>query len=331
MTKTLTVGIIGAGICGLMAARELRQSGFAVWLLEQSPEVGGRMATQQIDEGVFDYGAQFFTGRNPEFCDLVEQMQNAHLAREWFRGYPSQAICKDENYPRFCGFSGMTDVPKFLAQGLDVHFNTTVQSIDWTNDKWCIKTNRMIHEADALICTPPVPQSLKSFQGNDMLPDAARHALEKITYEPCWAVMAQLEGPSQIPAPGALHFERGPLSWIADNYQKGISPQPGSITLHANGSWTQEHFEAQPETIIALLLEAARDYLDSPAKSAQAHLWHYAKPLVTHPAPCLILEQPAPLVFAGDAFISSGAGPRVEGAALSGLVAVRSLCNLYNK
>lgn len=329
----MTIGIIGAGICGLMAARELNKNGHEVWLLDKSRGLGGRMATRRVEVEnqtvVFDHGAQFFTSRNAEFSALIDEMRASHTARQWYRGYPSQEIQKDEKYPRFCGANGMNDVPKFLAHYLPIHLTETVQRINFLGEKWQVEANE-IYQADALILTPPVPQSLWFFGGNFALSEDAKSALEKITYEPCWAVLAQLDGASKIPSPGALHIENGPISWIADNYQKGISPLPGSVTIHARGDWTSEHFEDEPQKVIQLLLNAARDYLGSEVVTSQAHRWRYAKPLTTHPKPYLMLRKPAPLLFAGDAFLSAGAGPRVEGAALSGLAAARAIENFNN-
>jgi predicted NAD/FAD-dependent oxidoreductase len=53
----------------------------------------------------------------------------------------------------------------------------------------------------------------------------------------------------------------------------------------------------------------------------QAHRWRYSQPRTPHAEACLLVESPAPLVFAGDAF----GQPRLEGAFLSGLAAARSL------
>ncbi len=314
------IGIVGAGICGLMAARELTARGHRVALWDKARGVGGRMATRRIESAVFDHGAQFFTARSPEFSALLDEFMAADAAREWFRGFPSEEVEKSERHPRFCGVGGMTDVPKFLSRGLDIHLGKAVSCVTRQCGKWQI-TAGATYEVDSLILTPPVPQSLALLDAGDFqLPDDIRSALECISYEPCWAVLVQLDGPSCVPFSGARQLENGPISWIADNYQKGISPRPGAITIHARGDWSRAHFDDTPEAVIAFLLHEAHDYLGANVIAAQAHRWRFAKPEVLHDAPCL-WAQDSGLVFAGDAF----GGSKVEGAVLSGLAAARCL------
>lgn len=61
--RVYDVVIVGAGICGLMAAGQLVERGASVLLLDKGRTVGGRLATRRIEAGCADHGAQFFTAR----------------------------------------------------------------------------------------------------------------------------------------------------------------------------------------------------------------------------------------------------------------------------
>ncbi|MFF3325978.1 NAD(P)/FAD-dependent oxidoreductase [Streptomyces sp. NPDC002889] len=60
------VVIVGAGIAGLSAAHQLTSAGVTVSVLEAAPEVGGRMATEQIDGFRLDRTSQLLTTSHPE-------------------------------------------------------------------------------------------------------------------------------------------------------------------------------------------------------------------------------------------------------------------------
>ncbi|NDH45714.1 MAG: FAD-dependent oxidoreductase, partial [Actinobacteria bacterium] len=62
--KPMQVVVIGAGLAGLCAARDLVDAGHLVTVLEKSRASGGRCATRRIGNAVFDHGAQFFTVRS---------------------------------------------------------------------------------------------------------------------------------------------------------------------------------------------------------------------------------------------------------------------------
>ena len=70
-----------------------------------------------------------------------------------------------------------------------------------------------------------------------------------------------------------------------------------------------------------LLLEEAKDYVGTGVKATAVHRWEYSTPLKPHEEPFVFVEGPPPLVFCGDAY----AGPKVEGAVLSGLAAAEKL------
>jgi monoamine oxidase len=71
------VMIIGAGIAGLIAARELAQHGVNVTLLEAHDRIGGRIRTERDSDGaICETGAEFVHGRPPE---LMAEIQRAQL------------------------------------------------------------------------------------------------------------------------------------------------------------------------------------------------------------------------------------------------------------
>jgi predicted NAD/FAD-dependent oxidoreductase len=284
------------------------------------------MATRRIEDAVFDHGAQFFTARSTEFKAMVDEWREAGAVVEWCRGFPIDGeAAPSENFPRYRGNGGMTAITKFLATETNVHLRHRVLRVEHDVSGWRVVTESgEVFIADAVVLTAPVPQSVAVLDaGHYALPPNIRHQLETIAYEPCIAVLALLEGPSTLPPPGAIQFSSEPVSWMADNYQKGISPRPGTITIHAGPKFSRSHWEADDATIVAALTERAQQWLGHAVVSYQVQRWRYSKVVKNHPWPCLTIESPAPLVFAGDAF----AGAKVEGAAMSGLAAARCLLN----
>jgi renalase len=312
--------VIGAGIAGLLAAQQLQIAGQRVIVLDKARGVGGRMATRRIEDAVFDHGAQFFTVRSERFRALVDHWQAAGVVMEWARGFINGAGQRqNDGHPRYRGAQGMTTIPKHLAQSLDVRTGIRVMAVNIEPDQWvAVAENGARFAGRALLLTPPVPQSLALLDAGDFrLPEAERSALEHIDYHPCIAVMALLDKPAVVPRPGGVQFSDGPISWLADNQRKGISPACG-LTIHGAPDFSRQYLEADRDAAAQRLLDAAAPYIGSARLMAyQVHGWRYSQPISTYQQPCLTLPGALPLVFAGDAF----AGPRVEGAALSGLAA----------
>ena len=329
MNKTLDCAIIGAGISGLMAAKTLQAHGIAVEVLDKGRGIGGRMATRWIEtennaKGFFDHGAQFFTVRDKRFQSFVDEWIASGIVKEWSLGFAQiDGKTKFDGHPRYCGISGMNSIARHLAKGLKIRVKAKVEALTIKENLWKLRleNGEEIH-AQALILTPPVPQSLALLKTAEfLLPEDARAALESLTYDPCIAVMAVLDAPANLPEPGAVQINQEPISWIADNFRKGISPEVFTITIHAAPEFSRQHWETEADTVGKILLEAASNWLPAPVKSFQVHRWKFSQPQKIYASPCLLINSTPPLIFAGDAF----GAPRVEGAAMSGIAAAEVL------
>lgn len=323
--------IVGAGIAGVIAARRLKKVGWEPIVLEKSKGYGGRMATRQIGEAVFDHGAQFFTMHSMFFRVLVEKMQDDGIVREWSRGFLNgDRILSLDGYLRLYGSQGMSAVVAHLAEPLDVRLETDVVRIEAEGPSWRAHTKRGEEfSAAALILTQPLPQALALVQ--QMPAFAFEEELEKrlkeIKYDPCITVMATLDGPSGIPEPGAIASRdpMNPVAWLADNKLKGLSPVD-CVTIQASGHFSRQHWKREREEAGELLWQAAKPWLSADRVEMQTHGWRFARPSAVLPENHLLVQQAPPLLLAGDAF-GDEFNP-VEGAALSGLEAAKHLIKL---
>jgi renalase len=315
--------VVGAGISGLVAARELSAAGWRVVVLDEGSGVGGRTATCRIENGTFDHGAQFFTVRSERFENLVAGWLEAGVVEEWTRGFAdAEGKHNDDGHARYRGSEGMISIPSYLAYGLDVRTGEQVVEVNVWDRAWELRTGSGRREIGAtLLLTAPVPQSLALIESGDYtLPDGAHYNLKNISYAPCLALLALLDGPTGVPEPGGMQIKGEPLDWIGDNQRKGISEAP-SITVHAGPEWSRKHFEADEAEITASLLSFTGEQLgtDLTSKTVQTSIarWRYSWVTQPHPEPCLVASEKPSLIFAGDAFGEA----KVEGAALSGLAA----------
>jgi predicted NAD/FAD-dependent oxidoreductase len=306
--------VVGAGLSGLMAAHELVRNGHDVVVFDKGRGVGGRLATRRIDDATLDHGAQFFTVRTNEFATHVKNWLDAGVVHEWCKGFADV-----DGHPRYVGTRGMSGVAKHLARGLDVRLNTLVFSLTQRQKFFDVTLDDgAVHECDAIILTAPIPQSFSLMFSAEM---EMPKQLRSIDYDRTLGLLALLDtAHHNVPAPGGLQFPDDVFSFIGDNHAKGISEAP-SLTFHANPEWSLAHFDAELDEIHSLLTAAATPWLgEAKIVSSQPKKWRFATPQSTWPEPYWATPDHR-LVLAGDAF----AGPKMEGAALSGLAAARHL------
>jgi renalase len=299
------VVIVGAGLTGLLLARELRAKGRRPVLLEKSRGPGGRMSTKRLEGAVFDQGAQFFTARTPRFAAEIESWCEAGVATPWPDGAPY----------RYIGSPAMNAVGKHLSAGLEIRREAKVLAVKRNAGAWEVSVeNQPALLARETVLTAPVPQSLALLaSGGVALPDELATELRGLNYHPCLALMLTLAGPSALPAGGLAPEDGGPVRWIADNTKKGVSSGvPAAVTVHLAPTFSEEHYSRSETEVLALVSPVITPWLGATVTGVALHRWRYSEPKARHREPCVWVPE-LRLGIAGDAI----GGPRVEGAATS--------------
>ncbi len=309
----MRVVIIGAGLSGLAAADDLQAAGVEVAVVDKGRSPGGRLATRRIGTATLDHGAQFFTVRTAAFQRRVDDWIERGLVAVWNHGFGSAEV-----HPRYVAPAGMNSLAKDLAMGIDVSCSTVVGAVRPTGSKWqVVIDDGSVHIADRVVMTAPLPQS------SALLVDSGielEDRLMRTEYDRTIALLATLDRPPRIDAPGGVQKPNDDVGFVADNVAKGVSATP-AITVHASPAWSQTHWECDTAGLMAALVDLADPWLgDATIGQAQVKKWRFATPRTPWPDPCWVSADGG-VVLAGDAFD----GPRIEAAYNSGLAAARAL------
>lgn len=314
-----SVLIIGAGMSGLTAGRSLVAEGIDATLIDKGRAVGGRMATRRIGAATFDHGAQHVSVRTEQFAREMRSLVESGTARVWLR---TRSVTHPERgvEVRYAGVHGMRRIPEALGEGLRILTAVTVDRLEIARSGvTAFAGDVAVAAADAAILTPPAPQTLDLLKRSGMAAAPVTNEIAGVSYDATLAVMAVLDAPADLPG-GHLALPDGPVAWLADNQQKGVSTVP-ALTVHSSAEFAAEHLEADPAEWAAKLLDAARPHHAGSVVDARPHRWRYAQPRSLREDAVCLVDAAAPVVLAGELF----AGARVEGAYTSGLTASRAV------
>ncbi|MEQ8317947.1 MAG: FAD-dependent oxidoreductase [Phycisphaerales bacterium] len=332
---TPSVGIIGAGLAGLAAARALLAVGVLADVFDKGRGAGGRASTRRVDRDAgkitFDHGAQYFTARDERFVRVVDEWQRSDACAPWSGvvatvDEPVRITLKPDGPTRFVGTPGMNAIVAAMARDVPVRFSSTVERVRRSGDGWTIEGSAgELGTYDGLVVATPAPQAATLLADVPSLATRARSG----DMRPCWAVMAAFEDRLPIHADGLfVNVSKNPLSWSARDSSKPGRPEGERWVLHAGPAWSEASIEYEREDVVAALLQAFGDALRvdvPPPTYAAAHRWRYALTQSEIDGGCM-LDAEARIAVAGDWCH----GGRVEGAYLSGLAAGERLAGLLD-
>jgi renalase len=331
------IAIVGAGLAGLVCARQLQEQGNQVVVYEKNSEPGGRMATHQTELGGFDHGAQYFTVTSPPFKKALAAWRKARWVAPWAgklvvleHGEVTPASRSAENLQqRFVAVPGMNALGAHLAEGLDVRREQLVKTIEPHNDQWLLKIESDVVPVgasagpfDAVVLALPAVQAHPLLRVAPKLAQQAHQA----RYAPCWALMLGFPEALDVGYDGAW-VNSSRLSWIVrDSSKQGRRPGEHWVA-HASPAWSIEHFDDDDERIKEKLLRAFHEATGSQVQPlyTAVHRWRNAQAVQPIPGQCL-WDADKRIGACGDWFETDLEGNgRIENAFLSGMAMAESL------
>lgn len=321
--------VVGAGAAGLAARRELARAGLRPAVLEKSRGAGGRMATRRSEGLRADVGAQFAAARDPDWAATLRAAGDAVVELR----LPGEA-----EFPRYAHRLGMSAMARLLLDGTEegLFFGRRAARIDRRAGGLVIVCEDGFEvEARAAVLTAPVPQSLALLARSGIeMPQADAETLGGIAYDPCLAVIAELERESGLAAPGILRSPSAAIAGIHDQGAKGLATDRPTLVVHASASlsqrlWAQADADAAREVWEAAVAALAGHHPgEEPprVRSLSLHRWLYSEPRTLRSSLFHRCDWGgAWVLLAGDAF---GGSPSVGGALASGRAAGAELARL---
>ena len=269
MKKRSHIAVIGAGLAGLTAARELRLAGLSVTVFEKSHGLGGRLATRRPfgreDPFGIDHGAPFLQSEAPDIlADFTE------LGQPWApNGGPVIGVI---------GTPGMSDVVKPISEGLRLIRETEIQEIARGPEDWLlIDTVDQGHGPfDGVVVAVPAPQAAR------LLGDACDD-LQTTKMRPCWTLLLAYEtaniAPIELLRPTESPIELAIQNSAKPGRQLQRSSPLQSWVAHAGADWSVENLELSKKEAAKQLFAIAADTLPLPASPPAylaAHRWRFA-------------------------------------------------------
>lgn len=326
----MRVGIVGAGVAGLAAARKLTQSGHEAVVFEAENHVGGRAATERLGAFVFDTAATSVCPRGKAIeaamleeldkTDLVriERPIYVHQGRRTFPGDPAKSALA-----RYVYRPGIQHLAKLLAEGLDVWLGQRLGRVDKTDKSYMTYgSSGESEEFDAIVLTAPVPETREFLERSGV-----RRPLDNAAYRPVISILLGYDKPLDRPFHAVIDPEQvHPLTWLSVESLKSPGRAPDgqtALVAQMSAGYSRMRWESSDELILReSLVDVSRllgQEFSSPTESA-VRRWKHAQPEQT-----AIFERVNPpgttLVIAGDGVM----GGRIEYAYETGIKAAELL------
>jgi predicted NAD/FAD-dependent oxidoreductase len=210
-------------------------------IFEKSGGLGGRLATREIEGLTLDHGVQYFRVRGPSFSQFLDRCIKEGKARVW----------TDDLY---VGAPQMKTLAHALAEGLDIEFNFTANSLVRRANEWCVSAGTEARSGfDAIIISIPAIQAAELLSSSGV----SFRGMDEVRYSPCITL----------------------IKWISQNSSKpDRKSTPQTFVVHTHAEWSLANLDTPLEKIKADLLVLSNDIIKTQSVPivSSVHRWKYA-------------------------------------------------------
>lgn len=319
----MKIGIIGAGIAGLAAGKELSLAGHEVTVIEKNQVLGGRLAARRFgpdNSWIADYGVSSLPATMPDFRSFAAELLERGLLNVWDRHSIQFDGDKLLDVPptsdkgtHYIAPEGLDQVASYLSRWVDVKSNERAGGLTFIGKNRTRKRPWMINltsfntfEADAVIVAAPAPEAygvLLTTQDEVRVLKLIRE-IDEVDYDASFSLVVTYEG---VEPPEWSHLAcRGSIieSITNENSKRNLSETV--FVVRSSPDFSRLWREKTEEEVAEALLEETARILGKPfgnGSGSWVHFWTFARPRSIIERPFMELEdEEAPLAVIGDYF-----------------------------
>jgi renalase len=295
-----SIAIIGAGIAGLVCARNLRRAGHQVKVFDKGLSLGGRTASRHQWSTHFNHGTPWFQARDPQVRDELKEALQAGVLRqlqpELVLMQNDRPVKQLDNRWIFAGWPTMNRLAYHLAADVPISSGLRVTGLQRRarahgTDGWVIQRPGQAEDEvfDAVVIAVPAPQA------SDLLPAGHpwQEEITRVVMAPVMTALATTAEPLDVTW-DAAEFVDNPLGKVIRRPSMATAPlldpdlpegafrQPAtaeSLVLHASQAWSLENLETDPRQAAQALIGALETAVGPlpELKQLGGHRWRFAR------------------------------------------------------
>lgn len=266
--QSTSVAVVGAGLSGLVCARELAAAGHSVEVFDKSGDIGGRLSTRRRDSLRWNHGAPYVQARSDAFVAFMREQQAAGFA------HPVR-LPRGE-----LGFRGLPDMRELLrgvSDGLSITTRVAVSTLRRGASGWTLQTQADSVEHGpfaSVVLALPAPQVLRLLEASD---DASTSSmveqLSQVRMVSNWTLLLSFD--EEVP-----QLDRLPLDYVVESITREGDGR--AYVVRFGAQWSSERIDIDRDDIAPVLMHTLASRAGSGEKlpkpvSVSAHRWRFAE------------------------------------------------------